>query len=160
MYAIVEICGQQFCVENNQQVFVHQIDVDAGEILELNRVLLLENDGDIRVGTPTLDSVKITAVVLGHLRGDKVIIFKKKRRKSYKLLRGHRQYLTEIYIKDIVIDGKTTNENLDNVFLDSLIAKPDDDLEFDDIQDDLDFEKVEKDTDNITSEEIEESENK
>ncbi len=102
MYAIVEIAGQQFRVEKDKKLFVHRLETAEGGNVEFGKVLLLDNDGVVQIGTPVVDGVKVTAKVLEHLKGEKVIIFKKKRRKGYKKKNGHRQYLTQIQIEDII----------------------------------------------------------
>ena len=103
MYGIVEIQGQQFKVENGQKLFVHHIkDTKEGDVVEFDRVMLIEN-GSITVGSPTIDGAKVVCEVLQPLvKGDKVIIFHKKRRKGYRRLRGHRQQYTQITVKEIV----------------------------------------------------------
>lgn len=101
MYAIVDIAGQQFKVQKDQKVFVHRLDAEEGANIEFNDVLLADNDGKVKVGTPNIDGAKVTAKVLSHLRGEKVLVFKKKRRKSYQKMNGHRQYLTQIQIEQI-----------------------------------------------------------
>jgi large subunit ribosomal protein L21 len=102
MYAIVEIAGQQFKVEKDKKIFVHRLQEEAGASVEFQNVLLVENDGNIQVGTPKVEGAKVSAKVLEHMKGDKVIIFKKKRRKGYKKKNGHRQYLTQIQIEEII----------------------------------------------------------
>ncbi len=102
MYAIVEIAGQQFKVEKEQKIFVHRLDAEEGDNVEFAKVLLIDNDGNVAVGAPTVEGAKVTAKVLAHLKGDKVKVFKKKRRKGYKKLNGHRQYLSQIQIEEIV----------------------------------------------------------
>lgn len=101
MYAIVDIIGQQFKVEKDMTLFVHRLQGNEGDTLEFNNVLLLENEGNVSVGTPNVSGAKVTATILEHLKGDKVIVFKKKRRKGYKKRNGHRQYLSKIQISDI-----------------------------------------------------------
>jgi large subunit ribosomal protein L21 len=101
MYAIVEIAGQQFKVQKDQKVFVHRLDAEAGKKLELNRVLLVEDAGKVTLGAPAIEGAKVTAEVLEHVKGDKVIVFKKKRRKGYRVKNGHRQQFTAITIKSI-----------------------------------------------------------
>lgn len=101
MYAIVDIAGQQFKVTKDQKVFVHRLEAEEGTNVEFNEVLLADEDGNVKVGTPNLNGAKVTAKVLTHLRGDKVLVFKKKRRKSYQKCSGHRQYLTQIQIEQI-----------------------------------------------------------
>lgn len=101
MYAIVEIAGQQFKVEKDQQVFVHRLDNKEGSKVEFDNVLLIDNDGKVKVGAPAISGAKVTAKVVSHLKGDKVVVFKKKRRKGYKVKNGHRQAFTEILIQKI-----------------------------------------------------------
>ena len=101
MYAIVEIAGQQFKVEKNTKIFTHQLQAEQGEELTFDNVLLVDNDGDISVGTPNVVGTLIKAEVLAQVQGDKVLVFKKKRRKGYKKLNGHRQKFTQILIKEI-----------------------------------------------------------
>lgn len=102
MYAIVEIAGQQFRVEKEKKLFVHQLKATEGESVDFDKVLLVDNDGKVAVGTPTVKGAKVTAKVLEHVKGDKVLVFKKKRRKGYKKLNGHRQQFTQIQIENIV----------------------------------------------------------
>ena len=102
MYAIVEIAGQQFKVEKERKVYVHRLPQDEGAEVTFERVLLIDNDGVISIGAPVVEGATITATVLKHLKGDKVIVFKKKRRKGYKKKNGHRQYLSQIQINDIL----------------------------------------------------------
>ncbi|MGQ7870562.1 50S ribosomal protein L21 [Sunxiuqinia sp. sy24] len=102
MYAIVEIAGQQFKVEKDKKIFVHRLQEEEGANVEFSNVLLVDNDGDVKVGTPKVDGAKVSAKVLEHMKGDKVIVFKKKRRKGYKKKNGHRQYLTQIQIEEII----------------------------------------------------------
>ena len=101
MYAIVEIAGQQFKVEKNQQIFVHRLDSKEGDKVTFDNVLLIEAEGTVKVGAPKLSGAKVTAKVLEHLKGDKVTVFKKKRRKGYRVKNGHRQYLSKIEIQKI-----------------------------------------------------------
>jgi large subunit ribosomal protein L21 len=101
MYAIVEIAGQQFKVEKDKKVYVHRLPQEEGAGVEFERVLLVDNDGAVSVGAPVVEGAKVTATVLKHLKGDKVIVFKKKRRKGYKKKNGHRQYLTQIQINEV-----------------------------------------------------------
>ena len=105
MYAIVEIAGQQFKVEKDQQIFVHRLDTEEGSKVDFDKVLLLDNAGKVNVGAPVIKGAKVTAKVLEHLKGDKVIVFKKKRRKGYRVKNGHRQALTEIQIENILASG-------------------------------------------------------
>ena len=101
MYAIVEIAGQQFKVQKDQKVFVHRLAAEAGSKIEFDRVMLIDNDGKITLGAPAIDGAKVTATVIDHIKGDKVIVFKKKRRKGYKKKNGHRQPFTSIQITNI-----------------------------------------------------------
>ncbi|MCK5846144.1 MAG: 50S ribosomal protein L21 [Bacteroidales bacterium] len=101
MYAIVEIAGQQFKVEKGQEIFVHRLEGEEGAKLDFDRVLLIEDGKKIKVGTPNVVGAKVSTKILSHLKGDKVIVFKKKRRKGYKVKNGHRQYLTKISIESI-----------------------------------------------------------
>jgi large subunit ribosomal protein L21 len=105
MYAIVDIAGQQFKVEKDQKVYVHRLDAEAGKKVNFDRVLLIDDKGKVNIGAPAIEGAQVSATVLEHLKGDKVIVFKKKRRKGYKKKNGHRQYLTEIQINDIVASG-------------------------------------------------------
>lgn len=98
MYAIVEIAGQQFKVQQDQTLFVHRLSHDEGSKIDFDNVLLVDNGDKISVGAPAVAGVKVSAEVLKHLKGDKVIVFKKKRRKGYKVLNGHRQYMSQIKI--------------------------------------------------------------
>ena len=103
MYAIVEIAGQQFKVSKDQKVYVHRLANEEGANVSFDRVLLIDNNGAITVGAPAINGASVEAKVLKHLKGDKVLIFKKKRRKGYKVKNGHRQYLTQIVIENIVV---------------------------------------------------------
>ena len=98
MYAIVEIAGQQFKVSKDQKVYVHRLATEEGESVTFDKVLLVDNEGKITVGAPAITGASVGAKVLKHLKGDKVIVFKKKRRKGYKKKNGHRQSLTQIEI--------------------------------------------------------------
>lgn len=101
MNAIVEIAGQQFKVEQGQEIFVHRLEGKEGDKVEFDQVLLKDDNGKVTIGKPSIDKAKVTAKILEHLKGDKVIVFKKKRRKGYKVKNGHRQYLTKIAIEKI-----------------------------------------------------------
>ena len=103
MYAIVDIAGQQFKVAKDQKVYVHRLDAEEGSDMEFAKVLLVDNDGKVQVGNPVVAGAKIAAKVLSHVRGDKVLVFKKKRRKGYQKLNGHRQDFTQIHIQDIIV---------------------------------------------------------
>jgi len=106
MYAIVEIAGQQFKVEEGKKIFVHRLDVEDGKKIEFDQVLLLDDDGKITVGEPTVKDASVQAQVIDKVRGDKVIVFKKKRKKGYRVKNGHRQNFTQVEI--ISINGKVT----------------------------------------------------
>lgn len=102
MYAIVEVLGQQFKVEASRKLFVHRMEeAERGSQIELDKVLLIDNDGTITVGAPTVEGAKVVAEVVSHVRGEKVLVFHKKRRKGYRKLNGHRQNFTELMIKEI-----------------------------------------------------------
>ena len=101
MYAIVEIAGQQFKVEHGKKLFVHRLEHEEGKEVEFDQVLLIEDEGKITIGTPTIKDAVIGARVLEKVRGDKVIVFKKKRKKGYRVKNGHRQNFTEIEIISI-----------------------------------------------------------
>jgi len=102
MYAIVEIAGQQFKVEKDQKVFVHRLDGEEGAQVSFDQVLLVDNDGKVKVGVPTVKDAKVSAKILAHVRADKILVFKKKRRKGYQKMSGHRQDLTQIQVEEIV----------------------------------------------------------
>ena len=101
MYAIVEIAGQQFKVEQGKKVYVHRLAAEEGASVEFDKVLLVENEGDVKVGTPVVEGAKVKASVIEHLKADKVIIFRKKRRKTFERKNGHRQCMTQIIIEAI-----------------------------------------------------------
>ena len=101
MYAIVDIAGQQFKVEAGKQIFVNRQAAEVGSSVSFDKVLLLDNEGDVQVGTPYIDGAAVSATVVEHCKADKVIIFKKKRRKGYQKKNGHRQYLTKLQIEGI-----------------------------------------------------------
>jgi len=103
MYAIVEIAGQQFKIEKEMKLFVHRLKAEEGSQITFDRVMLVDNDGKVKVGAPTVKGASVTATVLHHLKGDKVLVFKKKKRKGYQKMNGHRQYMTSIKIDDIII---------------------------------------------------------
>lgn len=102
MYAIVEIAGQQFKIEKDQKIFVHRLKAEEGSQVKFDRVMLVEDGGNVKVGAPTVSGAEVTATVLNHLKGNKVLVFKKKRRKGYQKMNGHRQYLTSIQINNII----------------------------------------------------------
>ena len=101
MFAIVTIAGQQMKVTEGQEIFVHQLEATKDDNVTLDQVLLVENDGSTTVGTPVISGASVGATALGHQKGDKVIVFKKKRRKGYKVKKGHRQCFTKIKIDSI-----------------------------------------------------------
>ncbi len=101
MNAIVEIAGQQFKVVKGQEIFVHRLEGKEGDKVSFDKVLLKEDGGKVTVGKPTVDKSKVTVKILEHLKGDKVIVFKKKRRKAYQKRNGHRQQFTKISIESI-----------------------------------------------------------
>jgi large subunit ribosomal protein L21 len=101
MYAIVEIAGQQHKVMQDQVIFVHRLEGEEGSEVKFDNVLLLDNNGSVTIGQPNVSGAVVTAKILSHLRGDKVIVFKKKRRKGYQKQNGHRQYLTRVQINAI-----------------------------------------------------------
>ena len=105
MYAIVEIAGQQFKVVKDQKVFVHRLQTEEGKQVAFDNVLLIGDGDNVTVGAPAIDGAQVGAKVLKHLKGDKVIVFKKKRRKGYRVKNGHRQSLTEIIIESIAASG-------------------------------------------------------
>ena len=105
MYAIVDIAGQQFKVQKDSKIYVHRLDGDEGAEVSFDKVLLIENEDKIMVGEPVLEGALIHARILSHVKGDKVLVFKKKRRKGFKKLRGHRQFFSQILIEDIIAEG-------------------------------------------------------
>jgi large subunit ribosomal protein L21 len=105
MYAIVDIAGHQYKVQKDQQVFVNRLEGKEGDKVQFDQVLLIDNDGSITVGAPAIPGAAVTAKIKEHLRGDTVIVFKKKRRKGYRVKNGHRQYITSIQIDSILATG-------------------------------------------------------
>ena len=103
MYVIAEIAGQQFKVEKGRKLYVHRLAGDEGSSLSFDRVLLTDDDGQVKVGTPVVKGASINATILRHLKDDKVLVFKKRRRKGYQKCNGHRQQLTQIMIDDVII---------------------------------------------------------
>ena len=103
MYAIVEIAGQQFKVNKDRKIFVHRQEGEVGDKLTFNHVYLVDNENDIKVGMPVVDGASVNASIVSHVRGDKVLVFKKKRRKSYQKMNGHRQDFTQLLIEDIIV---------------------------------------------------------
>ena len=98
MYAIVEIAGQQFKVEEGSKIFVHRLEAAEGDTVEFSKILLLDNEGEITIGEPVITGTVVEGEVLAHVRGDKVIVFKKKRRKGYQKRNGHRQDFTQVEV--------------------------------------------------------------
>ena len=105
MYAIVEMAGQQFKVAKDQKVYVHRLQGEVGSKVTFDNVLLLDEEGNVTIGAPAIEGASVTAQILSHLKGDKVIVFKKKRRKGYIKKNGHRQFLSEILIESIAASG-------------------------------------------------------
>ena len=101
MYAVLEIAGKQYKVENDKYVYVDRLDAKEGEALEFDKVLLIDNEGDVKVGAPTVSGAKVTEKVLDEVKVEKFIIFKKKRRKGYKRRNGHRHQYTKVLIEKI-----------------------------------------------------------
>lgn len=102
MYAIVEIAGKQFKVSQNQQLYTPQLDAEVGKGITFDKVLLVEDNDTVDIGTPTVASAKVVGKVIDQVRGDKIIVFKKKRRKGYQKTQGHRQNYTKVLIENIV----------------------------------------------------------
>jgi large subunit ribosomal protein L21 len=105
MFAIVDIAGQQFKVEKDQKLYVHRLDGEAGSDIFLDKVLLIDNDKNVIVGNPVISDAVISVKILSHVKSDKVQIFKKRRRKAYQILKGHRQLMTEIQVSEILEKG-------------------------------------------------------
>jgi large subunit ribosomal protein L21 len=103
MYAIVEIAGQQFKVEKDRFLYTHRLAGEVGAALVFDKVLLVDNEGDIKIGLPTVAGASVSGKILAHVRGEKVLVFKKKRRKGYQKQNGHRQDFTKISIEGITI---------------------------------------------------------
>jgi len=108
MYAIVEIAGQQFKVEEGKKIFVHRLEAEENKKIKFEQVLLVEEEGNISVGEPFVKDSFVEGKIIDHVRGDKVIVFKKKIKKGYRIKNGHRQNFTQIEI--ISINGKTTQK--------------------------------------------------
>jgi len=105
MYAIVDIAGQQFKVEKDQKLYVHRLEVEEGKKVSFDKVLLIDTGNKVSVGDPVVKGASVNAKVIAHMKGDKVLVFKKKRRKGYQTLNGHRQYMTQIQIEAISEKG-------------------------------------------------------
>ena len=106
MYAIVEIAGKQFKVQKDQKLYIHRLKEDEGKKVTFDRVLMVDNKDKVSFGSPVISGAQVGAKVLKHLKSDKIIVFKKKRRKGYRVKNGHRQLLTEIQISDISLSGE------------------------------------------------------
>jgi large subunit ribosomal protein L21 len=102
MYAIVEIAGQQFKVEQGQKLYVHRLEAERGSVVEFGKVLLVDNNGSVTIGAPVISGAKVVAEVVSHVKGEKVLVFHKKRRKGYRKLNGHRQFFTELKVNEVV----------------------------------------------------------
>ncbi len=102
MYVIVEIAGQQFKAEKGRKLYVHRLSGEVGSSVSFDKVLLTDNDGQVKVGAPVVEGASVKAKILKHLKDDKVIVFKKRRRKGYRVKNGHRQCLTQILVEDII----------------------------------------------------------
>ncbi len=100
MYSIVEIAGQQFKVSKGQELLVHRLEGNSGDKVEFSNILLTDNNGNVEVGSPYING-KVSATIVEHLKDDKVIVFKKKRRKGYRVKNGHRQSFTKIVIDNV-----------------------------------------------------------
>jgi large subunit ribosomal protein L21 len=110
MYAIVDIAGQQFKVEKDQKLYVHRLEGEEGKKVSFDKVLLIDTGSKISVGDPVVNGASVAAKIVSHLKGDKVLVFKKKRRKGYQKLNGHRQHFTQIQIEGISEKGAAKNE--------------------------------------------------
>ena len=103
MYAIVDIAGQQFKVEKDKEIFVHRLEGEEGDNVNFEKVMLIEDGDAVNVGKPFIEGAAVSAKIVSHLKGDKVTVFKKKRRKGYKVANAHRQYLSNIHIDGITV---------------------------------------------------------
>lgn len=110
MYAIVEVAGLQYKVKSHDRLFVHRLEANEGTNIEFDKVLLIDNGGKITLGSPVIDGARVAAKVISHLKGDKVIVFKKKRRKGYQKMNGHRQQLTELLIQAVLPKGEKLSD--------------------------------------------------
>lgn len=104
MYAIAEIAGKQFKLQENDKLYVPRLKADVDDTITLDRILLVANEENVQIGTPVVEGATATARVLGHVKGDKVLVFKKKRRKRYRVKRGHRQQYTQIQIDSLKVE--------------------------------------------------------
>ena len=105
MYAIVDIAGQQFKVTKDQKIYVHRLEGQEGAQVSFDKVLLIDNEGDVKVGAPVVEGASISAKIVSHIKGDKVLVFKKNKRKGYQKLNGHRQSFTQVVIEEISGSG-------------------------------------------------------
>ncbi len=103
MYAIVDIAGQQFKVEKDNEVFVHRLEGNEGDTVDFEKVMLIEDGDEINLGKPFVEGAKVSATILSHMKGDKVVVFKKKRRKGYQVENGHRQHMSKVKIEGITV---------------------------------------------------------
>ncbi len=110
MYAIVDIAGQQFKVEKDQKLYVHRLEVEEGKKVSFDKVLLIDTGSKVSVGDPVVKGATIDAKIISHMKADKVLVFKKKRRKGYQKLNGHRQYMTQIQIEGILEKGAASKQ--------------------------------------------------
>jgi large subunit ribosomal protein L21 len=108
MYAIVEIAGLQYKVEKDQRLYVNRLNVEEGKKVKFDRVLLIDDNGKVNVGAPVISGASVEATVNGEVKGDKVLVFKKKRRKGYQKMNGHRQMFTSITINKITAKAKAS----------------------------------------------------
>ena len=113
MYAVVEIQGSQFKVEKDQKLFVNRIDAKEGSKVSFNNVLLVDDGKKVQVGKPSISGTSVEAKIIAHKKDDKVIVFKKKRRKGYKVKNGHRQAITEIIIQGISEKKSSTKKDVE-----------------------------------------------
>lgn len=110
MYAIVDIAGQQFKVEKDQKLFVHRLEAEEGKNVSFDKVLLIDTGDKVSIGDPVVKGASVNAKIISHMKADKVLVFKKKRRKGYQKLNGHRQYMTQIQIEGISEKGSTVKK--------------------------------------------------
>lgn len=111
MYAIVEIGGKQFKVEKDRKLYIPRLQADIGDTVTVDRVLLVSGADGVQVGAPTVAGASVSLKVLGHLKADKIIVFKKKRRKGYRVKNGHRQPYTQVSITDLAVGGKRSKKD-------------------------------------------------
>ena len=124
MYAIVDIAGQQYKVEQAKKLKVHRLEAEEGKHVELGNVLLMSDGKTVSVGPPTVEGARIAVKVLSHGKGDKVLVFKKKRRKGYQKMNGHRQYLTELWVEAILGKGEKFDASKSSAPRDVVKAEP------------------------------------